>query len=149
MERSGGRIKLAGCRSRADNNCPQTHTVGAGAGKNRLSGGPGTVAGLWQRICNGSDNPLFHACQLLSRCCRTWFRQRVYSFINVGGLAVGLAVATLIGLWMHDELTFNTYHRHYDRIARLTETQTYQGNTGTSFERSAGLWTGTAAPVRE
>jgi hypothetical protein len=65
--------------------------------------------------------------------CRTLLRQRVYSFINVGGLAVGLAVATLIGLWMHDELTFNTYHRHYDRIARLMEKQTYQGNTGTSF----------------
>jgi hypothetical protein len=76
----------------------------------------------------------FHALQLLSHCLPNAGSSAGLFLINVGGLAVGLGVATLIGLWMHDELTFNTYHRHYDRIARLTETQTYQGNTGTSFD---------------
>ncbi|MBD0256314.1 MAG: ABC transporter permease, partial [Cytophagales bacterium] len=63
---------------------------------------------------------------------RNLVRHRVYSFINIGGLAVGMAVATLIGLWMHDELTFNTYHAGYDRIARVIEHQTYQGQKGTT-----------------
>lgn len=53
---------------------------------------------------------------------------KVSSLINIGGLAVGMAVAMLIGLWIWDELSFNTYHQHYDRIAqvrtRLTDTRT-------------------------
>ena len=63
---------------------------------------------------------------------RNLVRHRVYSIINLSGLAVGLAVATLIGLWMHDELTFNTYHDHYDRIARVMERNTYEGKATVS-----------------
>ncbi|WP_353719935.1 ABC transporter permease [Dyadobacter sp. 676] len=46
-------------------------------------------------------------------------RNRAYSFINIGGLAAGMAVAMLIGLWVYDELSFNTYHDNYDRIAQV------------------------------
>lgn len=46
-------------------------------------------------------------------------RNRVYSFINIGGLAAGMAVAMLIGLWVYDELSFNTYHDNYARIAQV------------------------------
>ncbi|MBN8855661.1 MAG: ABC transporter permease [Sphingobacteriales bacterium 50-39] len=46
-------------------------------------------------------------------------KSRVSSFINIGGLAVGMAVAMLTGLWLHDELSFNKYHENYDRIARV------------------------------
>ena len=42
-----------------------------------------------------------------------------YSAINVGGLAIGMAVAMLIGLWVHDELSFNRYHDNYDGIVQL------------------------------
>jgi hypothetical protein len=31
-----------------------------------------------------------------------------YSFINIGGLAAGMAVALLIGLWVYDEVSFQT-----------------------------------------
>jgi hypothetical protein len=41
------------------------------------------------------------------------------TFINVGGLAVGMAVAMLNGLWIWDELSFNKYHKNYDRIAQV------------------------------
>jgi putative ABC transport system permease protein len=40
-----------------------------------------------------------------------------YSAINIGGLAVGMAVAVLIGLWVYDEISFDKYHKNYDRIA--------------------------------
>lgn len=56
-------------------------------------------------------------------------KNRVYSFINLLGLASGMAVAMLIGLWMHDELTFNTYFQNYDRIAQVMQFQTYNGVT--------------------
>jgi putative ABC transport system permease protein len=53
---------------------------------------------------------------------RNLFKNRVSSFINIGGLAVGIAVALLTGLWLHDELSFNKYHKNYDRIAEVAMT---------------------------
>ena len=38
---------------------------------------------------------------------RTLRKNPGYSFINVTGMAVGMAVALLIGLWIWDELTYN------------------------------------------
>ncbi|TAG19595.1 MAG: ABC transporter permease [Cytophagia bacterium] len=50
---------------------------------------------------------------------RNLVKNKVYSFINIGGLAVGMAVAMLIGLWVYDELSYNRYHQNYDRIAQV------------------------------
>ena len=50
---------------------------------------------------------------------RNLVKNRVYSFINIFGLATGMAVAMLIGLWMYDELSYDKYHKNYDRIAQL------------------------------
>ncbi len=61
---------------------------------------------------------------------RNLARNRVFSFINIGGLAVGMAVAILNGLWIWDEFSFNTYHRNYDRIAQVVKRQTHNGETG-------------------
>jgi putative ABC transport system permease protein len=55
-----------------------------------------------------------------------------YTSINVGGLAVGMAVAILNGLWLWDELSFNKYHENYDRIAEVA----IRG------ENEDGKWTG-------
>lgn len=50
---------------------------------------------------------------------RNLSKHKVYSFINIGGLAAGMAVAMLIGLWIWDELSFDKYHENYDRIAQV------------------------------
>src|SRR6266542_6875667 len=50
---------------------------------------------------------------------RNLFKNRVSSFINIGGLTIGMAVALLIGLWICDELSFNRYHKNYDHIAQV------------------------------
>ena len=50
---------------------------------------------------------------------RKLLRNKGYSFINIGGLATGMTVAILIGLWIHDELSFNKYHKNYDSIAQI------------------------------
>src|SRR5688500_4467711 len=46
-------------------------------------------------------------------------KNKMYSFINIGGLAVGMAVAMLIGLGVWDELSFDKYHKNYDRIGQV------------------------------
>jgi putative ABC transport system permease protein len=50
---------------------------------------------------------------------RNMMRNVGYTSINVGGLAVGMAVAILNGLWIWDELSFNKYFKNYDRIAQV------------------------------
>ena len=62
---------------------------------------------------------------------RNLIRNKAYSFINIGGLAVGMAVAIMIGLWMNDELTFDHYHKNHDRIAQVYQSQTFNGKIGT------------------
>ena len=58
---------------------------------------------------------------------RDLIKNKGASFINISGLAVGMAVAMLIGLWIWDELAFNKYHQRYDRIAQVMEHGTYNG----------------------
>ena len=70
---------------------------------------------------------------------RNLIRNKVYSFINIGGLAVGMAVAMLIGLWVWDELSFNRYHQNYDRIAQVMLNQTFNGVVGTQEENPPPL----------
>ncbi len=62
---------------------------------------------------------------------RNLTRNKVYSFINIGGLAVGMAVAILIGLWVWNELTFDHYHKNHGRIAQVTQNQTFNGEIST------------------
>jgi len=44
---------------------------------------------------------------------------KIYSFINIAGLATGMAVALLIGLWIHDECTFNKSVDNYRRLGKI------------------------------
>ena len=65
---------------------------------------------------------------------RNLIKNKATSFINIGGLAVGMAVAILIGLWIWDELSFDKYHKNYDRVAIVMQNETFNGtvNTGTA-----------------
>lgn len=56
-----------------------------------------------------------------------------YSFINIGGLAVGIAVAMMIGLWIADELSYNSYHKNKDRVAQVMQKQTVNGYRYTDY----------------
>ncbi|MGN6542950.1 MAG: ABC transporter permease [Ginsengibacter sp.] len=58
-------------------------------------------------------------------------KNKGYSAINVIGLATGMAVAILIGFWIYDEVTFNTYHTNHKELAQVMTTQTFNGETGT------------------
>lgn len=56
-----------------------------------------------------------------------------YSLINIGGLAAGMTVAMLIGLWIYDELTFDKNFKNYDNIAQVMQSQTFNGRRGTQY----------------
>src|SRR5260221_4799643 len=73
---------------------------------------------------------------------RTYFRiawrhlgkNKGYTAINIIGLATGMAIALVIGLWITDELTFDHYHTNHSRIAQAMITQStpehsYTGRT--------------------
>lgn len=62
---------------------------------------------------------------------RNVIKNKGYSAINIGGLAVGMAVAILIGLWIYDELRFNKYHKNYDQIAQVMQHQNFNGEIHT------------------
>jgi putative ABC transport system permease protein len=58
---------------------------------------------------------------------RNLVKNKGYSFINVGGLALGMTVAMLIGLWIYDELSFDKFHPHYNELAQVMQHQTFDG----------------------
>ena len=62
---------------------------------------------------------------------RNLLKNKGYSTINIGGLALGMAVTLIIGLWINDELTYNSYFQNKHQIAQVFQSQTFNGNTGT------------------
>lgn len=58
---------------------------------------------------------------------RVLLKNKVFSLINIGGLALGMTIAILIGLWIHDEYSFNKNHEHYDRIVQVLRKDTDDG----------------------
>ena len=47
---------------------------------------------------------------------RNLLRNKGFSFINIFGLAVGMASAILILLWIQNEVSYDQFHKNKDRI---------------------------------
>lgn len=62
---------------------------------------------------------------------RNLLKNKSSTFINIGGLALGMAVAMLIGFWIYDELSYDQYHKNYRHIARVMQNQTANGKVWT------------------
>ncbi|MFC2117568.1 ABC transporter permease [Bacteroidota bacterium] len=58
---------------------------------------------------------------------RNLLRQKSYSFINIFGLAIGLACSILILLWVLDELSYDNHNQNVNNIYRVVEEQLYAG----------------------
>lgn len=50
---------------------------------------------------------------------RNLWKNKSFSFINIAGLAVGMAASVLILLWIRNELSYDEYHADADRIYRV------------------------------
>lgn len=61
---------------------------------------------------------------------RNVVKNKTYSIINILGLATGMAVAIIIGLWMYDEVSANKNFENYDTIYQVMMNQTFDGNRG-------------------
>lgn len=86
-------------------------------------------ANFWFLINIGKSIPPFVAdairfrLVMLRNCATiTWRnmrRHKTYSFINIAGLAVGLACCLLITLWILDEQSYDRFHENRDRLYRV------------------------------
>src|SRR6056297_2164190 len=66
---------------------------------------------------------------------RNLIRNKLYSTINILGLALGLTAFIFIALFVRDELSYDSYHEKSDRIYRMWQTIELEGQG----ERSSSL----------
>jgi len=59
---------------------------------------------------------------------RNMRKHKGYSFINIVGLAIGIAACLLLFLWVKDELSYDRYHEKIDRIYRVVSQYEVDGN---------------------
>jgi len=69
---------------------------------------------------------------------RSLLKNRAYSFLNIAGLAIGIACASMIFLWVQDEATFDHSYKKHDMLYRVMENQVYNGQI-TTMQATPGL----------
>ncbi len=62
---------------------------------------------------------------------RNLFKNKGYSFLNIFGLAIGIACAGLIFLWVEDELGYDKFNAKKDYLYYIRENQKYDTYTAT------------------
>lgn len=70
---------------------------------------------------------------------RNLVKNKSYSAINISGLAISLACAILILLWVQDEISFDGFHENRAQIYRVTS----------DFQNNSGVWASTPGPLAE
>jgi putative ABC transport system permease protein len=61
---------------------------------------------------------------------RGFGRQKLFTFINVVGLSIGISAAVVIYLIVHFDFAFDKFHKDGDRIYRVVTNYTYSGDAG-------------------
>lgn len=69
---------------------------------------------------------------------RNLLRHKVFSIINISGLALGMTCSILIMLWVQDERSFNQFHANIDRLHRVMEVQHYGGGEDFTIDATPG-----------
>ncbi|MFX0141679.1 MAG: ABC transporter permease [Candidatus Hodarchaeota archaeon] len=59
-------------------------------------------------------------------------KHKMYTLINIGGLAIGIAVTIPIILFVVNELSYDRFHENYNRIYRLVDYEGSRPNTATA-----------------
>jgi len=75
---------------------------------------------------------------------RSLWKNKGYSFLNIFGLAIGMACAGLIFLWVEDELSYDKFNEKKDHLYFVRENQKYDSYTATF-----GSTPGVMAPVMQ
>ena len=61
---------------------------------------------------------------------RNLLRKKSFSFINISGLAIGMAAAILILLWIQNEISYDKFHDNKDRLYQVWNRYTTDGTIG-------------------
>jgi predicted permease len=69
---------------------------------------------------------------------RNLWKNKAYSFLNVFGLAIGIACAALIFLWVENEVSYNHNNLKRNQLYQILENQPFEGKTYT-FSATPGL----------
>ena len=69
---------------------------------------------------------------------RNFWRTRTFSFINILGLALGMACSLLIMLWVQDEKSIDAFHTNRDGLFSIYERQ-YYDNKIDAFHSTPGV----------
>src|SRR5260221_9137129 len=69
---------------------------------------------------------------------RNIFRNKLFSLVNIMGLAAGISSALLIFLWVNDELSTDRFHSKIHRIYRVMENQKYTDGKLFTFSSTPG-----------
>src|SRR4051794_23885090 len=64
---------------------------------------------------------------------RSFWKNKAYSFLNIFGLAIGIACAGLIFLWAENELNWDNNNLNRKNLYAIRENMTYSGNTFTNW----------------
>ena len=68
---------------------------------------------------------------------RNLWKNKGFTFLNIFGLGIGIACASLIFLWVEDEINFNNYFSNKENLYKIKDSQTYDGTTFT-FDATPG-----------
>jgi putative ABC transport system permease protein len=64
---------------------------------------------------------------------RGFWKQKLFTFINIIGLSIGISASLVIYLIVHYDFTFDNFHKDSDRIFRVVSNWTFQGNPSHSY----------------
>jgi putative ABC transport system permease protein len=70
---------------------------------------------------------------------RSLWKNKFYTFINISGLAVGLATGIMLLLWVQNELSYDKFHKDYQNVYQISSHFKSNGDDQT--------WTGVPGPL--
>jgi len=94
---------------------------------------------IWQLVLivpSFINNTIYWSTAMIRNYLKTAFRNlvrhRVFSVLNIAGLAIGMAVCLLILLWVQDEISYDTFHKNAKNLYIVGTHSFYGKNTETS-----------------
>ncbi|HEY6901328.1 MAG TPA: ABC transporter permease, partial [Puia sp.] len=59
---------------------------------------------------------------------RNLFRNKAFAATNILGLAIGMTCSMLIFLWVHDELSYDQFHKNYNNIYQIIANRDFKNS---------------------
>jgi putative ABC transport system permease protein len=79
------------------------------------------LAGFWSLRSSKSTSSNMMVANMIKVAWRSALRQKQFTVLNIAGLTIGIATCLFIGLYVYDELSYDTFHTKGDRIYRINQ----------------------------